>query len=199
MCRAKLSRAGKIRNYIFSLKEGSLFASRDLLRFANRRLVDQTLHRMVEKGLIVRIARGLFMRETKDMWRPSAEQVAAAKALAFGKRIFTDQNNAINTQENTATFWCSGGSSSFRYGNTRIRFKSKSKKRLQNQLLSEEIESATIIEFKTRPALPDFRPNSEAYRGPVILENILAQDRSFSAESVFAEPELVFSCVRGGK
>jgi hypothetical protein len=118
--------SARIRQHIFSLEEGVLFTSRDLLRYGTRCTVDQTLFRLLKRGVIVRIARGVFMRETDTGWRPGAQEVATVKARAFGKQIYLERqtggahDGSSNGLFSDRTFRCSGRSSSFVYGEQRI-------------------------------------------------------------------------------
>ncbi len=121
--------AADIRHHIFSLPEGLMFSSRDLLLYATRATVDQTLHRLMEKGVIVRVARGVYMRETENGWRPTIDELARFKAKAFSKEIYIaaaadhDKSTSSDGDQVKTTFYCSGGSSSFMYGDNRIYLK----------------------------------------------------------------------------
>ncbi|MBX9723981.1 MAG: type IV toxin-antitoxin system AbiEi family antitoxin domain-containing protein [Candidatus Obscuribacterales bacterium] len=121
--------AADIRHHIFSLPEGRMFSSRDFLICATRATVDQTLHRLMERGVIVRVARGVYMRETANGWRPSVDELARFKAKTFSKEIYlvasadNDKNTTAETEQFKTTFYCSGGSSSFMYGDNRIYLK----------------------------------------------------------------------------
>lgn len=130
----------RIRNAIFSMPEGRLFTSNALLSCGSRTAVDQNLHRLAKQGIIIRVARGVFMRETADRRRPSAQEVAIAKASAFGKQIAVSQANGKDS--NSTTFLCSGGSSSFQFGNMRIRFKHSTK----DLAVMKKIESIVLID-----------------------------------------------------
>jgi len=77
-----------IRKYIFSLPEGTLFTTGDLLDLGRRAAIDQCLHLMVKSVEIIRWTPGVFMRAEEINNRvPSALEVAIVKARRFGKEI----------------------------------------------------------------------------------------------------------------
>jgi hypothetical protein len=117
--------ARKIRDFIFSLPEGELFTTRDLMKYGSRCSVDQNLSRLAQLGVIVRITRGVFMRDTADSKRPSVRAVAYAKAHAFCKDIIdVPAAYPIEPQsENEKIFLCASSGGSFKYGDITIVFK----------------------------------------------------------------------------
>jgi hypothetical protein len=76
-----------IRSHIANLPLQQIFCTRDLLHLSSRANVDQTLFRMARKGLILRLTRGVYVRDLNFVAKPS--EVAAAKAVAFGKKLVT--------------------------------------------------------------------------------------------------------------
>lgn len=78
-----------IRKHINLLPPGVPFATRHFLSYGSRGSVDQALHYLVKKEHIIRLARGVFVRLSNDESLPSIKEIAATKALAFGKKIFT--------------------------------------------------------------------------------------------------------------
>lgn len=129
--------ARTIREQIFSIEEGKLFVSRDFSSIAPRNVIDRTLHRLTRRGVILRITRGIYMRETADMWRPTVEDVAQAKARAFKKDIqfqkaeIHEKVSEDTQAESRHIFLCSGPTTSFQYGNTRIKFRSVTPRKLR--------------------------------------------------------------------
>ncbi|MBX9689558.1 MAG: hypothetical protein K2X27_22805 [Candidatus Obscuribacterales bacterium] len=140
--------ASNIRHHIFSLPEGKLFSSRDLLHLGTRCTVDQAIHRMLKFRLIVRICRGVFMRETENGWRPTLKEVAIAKARAFGKELYlVDYSNTASSETDESTFYCSGRSSSFTYADKRIYLKAKAPKFFQKDSQIPSSKSGEILDF----------------------------------------------------
>jgi hypothetical protein len=95
---------------------------------------------MVKGGIITRLARGLFIKLPDGANLPSVYEVAKAKAEAFGRTIYADGAQAaiaLGLSESPQqapqelTFAISGHSSSFKYGNIRVRFKSTPGKHLK--------------------------------------------------------------------
>lgn len=78
-----------IRKHINLLPPGVPFATRHLLSYGSRESVDQALYRLVKQNHITRLARGIFVKPASDEKLPSVQEIAATKALAFGKKIFT--------------------------------------------------------------------------------------------------------------
>ncbi len=123
-----------IRRHINQLKEDKPFSIRDFLNYGSRNAVDQVFHRLVKSHQIIRVARGLFIKDTSPM--PSILDVALVKATAFGKMLVTHGSQAayqLRLSTNTdgePVFACSGASSSFRFGNIRIRFTSSSPRKI---------------------------------------------------------------------
>lgn len=173
-----MSMAKRIREYIFSLPEGELFTSTQMTALAPRRVVDQTLHRLSSLGVIVRITRGIFMRETEDGWRPSAGDVAIAKAKAFGKFIVPFQRENKDGQA-TETFLCTGGSSSFKYGNQQITFKHACPRRIVKMITPPHpmLHSIMLLEptiATLQPQELNFAPPAES-KAKIDSTNLPAQ------------------------
>jgi hypothetical protein len=128
-----------IRRHISKLPNNVPFSTRDFLSYGKRAAIDQCLSRMVKQEEIVRLARGLFIKLPDGAEPPSAYTVAKAKAEAFGRRIYTGGALAAITVGfsehphpiTELTFAIAGHSSSFQYGNIRIKFKSTPSKYLK--------------------------------------------------------------------
>lgn len=128
-----------VRRFIYSLKQGQTFTTKDVLKFGSRRAVDCTLKRLVEKGQITRLSSGVFRYGAETEPLPSPLEVAAIKAKAYGKKLTMHGDDlAIQCKlalpkpnSNTITFWVDGASSSFRYGNLKIVFQSTSKRKMR--------------------------------------------------------------------
>lgn len=78
--------------HIYSLPDGTPFSTRDLLNYGLRNTIDRTMHFLVKAGEIMRLARGVFMKPAEEV--PSAEEIAATKARAFGKEIYIPGRDA---------------------------------------------------------------------------------------------------------
>ncbi len=136
-----------VRRHINRLKDNKPFSIRDFLNYGSRNAIDQIFHRLVKSGQIIRIARGLFIKDTSPM--PSIVEVALAKAAAFGKRLVMHGSRAVQqlrlsadlSIENESIYACNGSSSSFRFGNIRIRFISASQRKIS---LGDELAGLAI-------------------------------------------------------
>lgn len=128
-----------VRRHIFRLPDNVPFLTRDFLSYGHRAAVDQCLSRMVKSGLIKRLARGVFIKPKPGAGLPSAYEVAKVKAEAFGRTIYLSGAQAAvklgfsepARPSNELTFLIAGHSSSFQYGDLRIRLKSMSSKYLK--------------------------------------------------------------------
>lgn len=128
--------AALIRKHINQLTEDKPFSIREFLNYGSRNAIDQIFYRLVKSGQIIRIARGLFIKNTSPM--PSILDVALAKAHAFGKSLALHGSQAAQQlklcpdmgSQDEAVYACSGSSSSFRFGNTRVRFIASSPRKI---------------------------------------------------------------------
>lgn len=121
-----------IRCHINQIGRDKPFSIRQFLVFGTRDAVDQAFHRLVESGYIRRVARGVFVKNGSRT--PSVREVACTKAKAFGKKIATHGlQSALDLKlvpehskpkANEHLFAVSGATSSFRFGDEIIRFKS---------------------------------------------------------------------------
>lgn len=129
-----MSTATFIKRHIFSLPSDHLFTTRELLQYGTRNAVDLILFKLVRSGVITRITYGVFQRAPLSVSTPSIARVARVKASAFGRKIFSFGSTAavqsgLTTEEpclNKVTFYIDGSTTSFRYGNLRIEFRSAS-------------------------------------------------------------------------
>ncbi len=136
-----------IRRHINKLKDNKPFSIRDFLNYGSRNAVDQIFHRLVKSGQIIRVARGIFIKDTSPM--PSILEVALTKATAFCKSLVTHGSQAAQqlrlstdiSPQPEAVYACSGSSSSFRFGNIRIRFISVSQRKIS---LGDEVAGLAI-------------------------------------------------------
>ncbi len=136
-----------IRRHINKLKDNKPFSIRDFLNYGSRNAVDQIFYRLVKSGQIIRVARGIFIKDTSPM--PSILEVALTKATAFCKSLVTPGSQAtqqlrLSTNMCTqpeAIYACNGSSSSFRFGNIRIRFISVSQRKIS---LGDELAGLAI-------------------------------------------------------
>lgn len=140
--------AAHVKRHIACLPEDKPFSTREFLSYGSRAAIDQVLWRLVQKGIIIRVARGLFIK--KDSIRPSIDEVAIAKAAAFGRTLAKHGSaairalglNADSTSEPSTSneakvseeatldgtkkseivlYACNGRTSSFRFGNVIIK------------------------------------------------------------------------------
>jgi hypothetical protein len=119
-----------IRAHLTRIPRGVPFTTRDCLCYGKRSAVDTALHRLVKKDIIIRLARGVYIRWSLEVARgawPAALEVAQIKARGFGKELFMHKQDAaakfglIESGNETPTFGTFGRSTSFKFGQERIR------------------------------------------------------------------------------
>lgn len=128
-----------VRRFVFGLKKGQIFTTKDVLRFGTRKAVDCALNRLVKKGHIIRLTSGVFLHGDEMTKLPSAMEVAVIKAKAFGKKVTIHGNDAAqqlqlmqtSDDEDSLNLWIDGSSSSFKYGNVKINFQSVCKRKMR--------------------------------------------------------------------
>ena len=96
-----------IREHVASLLPQQILSPRDLLSYGSRRAVDSCLHLLFKEKLLTRIARGLYVLVESNLDLISAEQIARAKARAFGRTIEKQQ------ESDDCLYFTDGPSSSF--------------------------------------------------------------------------------------
>jgi hypothetical protein len=118
-----------VNRHINSLPSGTLFSTRDLLHYGLRRNIDQMMYMKVKIGELLRLARGIFIKPPRGNFTlPTAMEIAAAKAKAFGKEIFTHGVDAAHamklakSKNSHTTFTVNGRSTSFQSVHGRIYF-----------------------------------------------------------------------------
>ena len=123
---------------IAMLKEGQMFATRNVLCYGSRAAVDQALSRLVDEGRIRRLIRGVFMRNDPGVPDPSIEEITAFKMEVFGRRAFTSAKNAAiklglikEEKEDPNSFATNARSTSFRYKAMRISIKGMALRKLK--------------------------------------------------------------------
>jgi hypothetical protein len=124
-----------VHRHINSLPLGTLFATRDLLHYGLRCSIDQMMYVMVKAGDLLRLARGIFMKPPMgDFKLPTAFEIAAAKAKAFGKEILTHGIDAahamkiLESKNSHTTFSVNGRTTSFWSVHGRIYFEGTNSK-----------------------------------------------------------------------
>jgi len=119
-----------IRAYINRIPANQVFSTRDCLCYGTRAAVDTALCRLVKKDIIFRLARGVFVRWSVLLLKgelPSAEEVAKTKARGFSKELYMHKRDAavqlglIEAGNEHPTFATFGRTTSFQYGQKRIR------------------------------------------------------------------------------
>lgn len=120
-----------IRAHLQRIPQETIFSTRDFLCYGPRAAVDTALHRLVKRDVIFRLARGVFIKWSKKIESgilPSAREVADVKARAFGKVILIHKVDAaaffdlVEEGNENPTFGTFGRSTSFQYGQKRIKF-----------------------------------------------------------------------------
>jgi len=102
-----------------------------MLIYGPRSAIDQCLAGLVKKGLIIRLARGVFVREGSNLNQITVEDVARAKAEAFGKQLATWGGVLASRlglapegqQQRERIFCVSGSSSSFKFREVTVVFR----------------------------------------------------------------------------
>jgi hypothetical protein len=111
-----------------------------MLQYGKRATIDKALSRLVKRGYIIRLTRGLFRREHYDIPLPALAEIAQYKATVFNKMIIAQDIHTANTQLSSTNekvndtdpiFATNGRSSSFRCGDTIIKLKGISPKKLE--------------------------------------------------------------------
>ena len=126
-----------VRRHISLLPEGQLFTTRALLLYGSRSAVDSALFRLVRAERIRRLARGVFIRIDSRTREPSVNEVATIKAVSFGRQIFCHGETAgaklglIDRCNRQIAYAIDGRSSSFRFGNITIHFRSAVQRKLK--------------------------------------------------------------------
>jgi len=82
-----MSASSFIHRFVYSLKEGQPFTTRDCLHFGFRSAVDIALFRLVDRGVIRRLARGIFVKDPSNRFKFTDFEIAKVKAEAFGRTI----------------------------------------------------------------------------------------------------------------
>jgi hypothetical protein len=126
-----------IKAHINRLSENVIFTTRDFLCYGTRSAVDTALHRLIKKDMIIRVCRGVFIKWTIKAFRgnlPTAHEVAQTKARAFGKEILVHKKDAavqlglIESGNDSPTFATFGRTTSFQFGDQRIKLAHVSQK-----------------------------------------------------------------------
>lgn len=76
-----------VRRFINKLPPRRIFVTRELLTYGTRKSIDWLTWSMVAEEELVRLARGVFVKYEEGMKMPSMQEIAEAKARAFGKLI----------------------------------------------------------------------------------------------------------------
>ena len=127
------STARKVRDAIDTFDDDELFTTQQLLYLGGRAAIDAELSHMVRHEGLTRVTRGVFVKKCSG--NISASEVAFVKAIAFGKMIYQHGLAAAfeveiiddNPNKNgVITFYTSGCTSSFKFGNYTVRFVSAS-------------------------------------------------------------------------
>jgi hypothetical protein len=127
--------ASHIRRHIDTICTDKPFSIRDFLIYGTRNVIDQVFYRLVTYGHVIRVARGVYIKNTAPM--PTVAEVAMVKAAAFCKKIAIDGPEALcviglkDKSHKRYIFATSGCSSSFRIGNSVVRFRTRSGRKMQ--------------------------------------------------------------------
>ena len=143
-----VSTAHRVKELIETFDTDRIFSTQELLReinFGSRNSIDLALTRLVKERIITRLARGVYAKTGVNPDKITPVSIATTKAKAFGKTIYSSGVDAslkvgITSDEpvvcntgmdqskhiNVYTFYTSGSSSSFKFDNNTILFKSAS-------------------------------------------------------------------------
>jgi Family of unknown function (DUF6088) len=110
----------RIRRHINSIPAGTPFSTREFLHYGLRSTVDHIMWCLVHTKQIIRLTRGVFTKPpTGSLKLPTAMDIAATKAKAFGKEIYTHGRDAahnlklVESGNNEMVFTVNGRSTSF--------------------------------------------------------------------------------------
>jgi hypothetical protein len=123
-----------IRNHIEEQSPETLITTRAMIGYGTRKAVDCTISALVKKGILKRVARGVFAkRERKSP--VTIEEVATVKANSFGRKLIKHAAKVahmlgISEKSSSNEFEIDGRSSSFLFGDIRIRFKGTSPRKI---------------------------------------------------------------------
>lgn len=138
----------RLMRYINALTPGKIFTTRELIPYCDKRCtMDSVLSRLVSKGFLERLTRGVFRVASDDDVAISLEEIARARALAFGRVILEEEaidealcgsancDIGVLGNENAEnrlirTFLIDGKSTSFQIGGVKVRLKSISKQKV---------------------------------------------------------------------
>lgn len=156
-----MSIASYVRRHVNLLAERQVFSTRDLLEYGDRDLIDHALSDLVKKERILWLAVGLYMVGDEATPRPTLAEVMIAKGEALGWDLYIDECNqeklnyvAASRKDTTAnsmcevTFYITGHSTSFKYGNIRILVKAISPRKLKE--LKENNKLIEVNYFASR-------------------------------------------------
>ena len=151
-----------ISRYINQLTERQVFKNTDLNSLGTRSSIDKALSEFAKKERIVRLTGGLYMKGDAITQRPSIVEVARLKAQAFGHQLIEDVDDptfaGIQTPgKKEVTFYFTGKTTSFMYGDTKIILKSISPKKLSKLRKQRELERTVIIPRGNAELLKQFR------------------------------------------
>jgi hypothetical protein len=157
-----MSMTAFIRRHINRLSERNVFKNADLDSYGSRASIDKALSKLVKKESIVRLTGGLYMKGDAATPRPSNLEVARLKAQAFGHQLIEEADDptfaGIQTPgKNEVTFYFTGNTTSFMYGDTKIILKSISPKKIRAQKKQRELERAITIPHENAELLNQFR------------------------------------------
>jgi hypothetical protein len=152
-----------IRRYINRLTEGQIFKNTDLNSCGSRGSIDVVLSDLVKEERIVRLTSGLYMKGDATTTRPSNLEVAREKAQAFGHQLIEEADHpttfaGIPTPgKNELTFYFTGNTTSFLYGDTRIILKALSPRKFRTLKKQRELERTVTIPHGNAELLKKFR------------------------------------------
>jgi len=144
------------------LKESQIFSSSDVVLFGKRRSVDSALENLIKQSKIVRLTGGVFLRGDNTTPRPPAVAVVREKARVFGWQLLEDKDDPNfsgipSNDKNEVTFYITGNSTSFMYGQTKVILKSISPRKLRARKTQQALEHAFTIPQKNAELLKQFR------------------------------------------
>lgn len=137
-----MSATALVNKFVFSLQDGALFSTRDLLNYGKRGAVDQAIYRLIKKDVIVRVVRGLFMKNGGFGRMPDIFEIAKAKGQAFGRQVWTGGREAGSkigaavsapNERNMSVFATDGATTSFKYGSHKIVLQRTSQRKIQHK------------------------------------------------------------------
>lgn len=147
------SAAGSVKSHMQN-SDGEVVSSQDLVRYGPRSAIDSAIRHLIRKKIIMRVASGAFVLRDGLRELPSAQQIIEAKARAFGKTVVPAASN------DSKEFWTDGCRSSFNSIHGRLKFRTRSPRKLKQ--LSRSRKDKNKANSTVEPEAPEEEIKNES-------------------------------------